>query len=185
MVRVSRPVSADRRGTPLRRLRFITAWLALGLILCTCMPSLSAAQDKEPPFITGLLDLPISNYYLTPRGLIVENAGIVFQPILLLNANLYQGNGPLTNVTLTTGIWNSIHSKNRSGDRSTTPRWNELDFIAMLSTTFLEDWTFSIDYEYWLSPIDAFEPNSILQLKLAYADSFLKKLLPQMPGNSA
>jgi hypothetical protein len=151
------------------------------VLMLVSMPRFGAAEDKEPPFITGLLDLPLSNYYLTPRGVIVENAGVTFQPLLLLNANLYQSEGPLTNITATVGVWNSVHSKTRPGTTS-TPNWNEMDFISALSFTLFKDWTFTFDYEYWLSPIDAFPPTSLLQLKLAYADSFLKGLLPPNSG---
>ncbi len=178
-------VSTCGRSTVLRRTRIIFAWLAMSLLMSLLTPHLGAAADKEPPFITGLLDLPLSNYYLTPRGVNVENAGVIFQPLLLLNANLYQSDGPLSNITATVGVWNSIHSKNRSGNApgsTSTPNWNELDFLSGLSVTLLKDWTFSIGYEYWLSPIDAFPPTSILQLKLAYTDSFLKGFMPKNSG---
>ena len=52
-----------------------------------------------PKFVTGLLDLPLSNYYLTPRGVIVENSGVIAQPMLQLFFNLYEGDGPVNNVT--------------------------------------------------------------------------------------
>ncbi|MGE3536909.1 MAG: hypothetical protein AB7N91_05645 [Candidatus Tectimicrobiota bacterium] len=173
------------RGLRLRRVRTTLIWLTTSMFMLLLMltPRLGATQDKEPPFITGLLDLPFSNYYLTPRGVIVENAGVTFQPLLILNANMYQGDGPLTNITLTTGVWNSIHSKTRpTANPTTTPNWNELDFIAALNVTMFKAWTFNFNYEYWLSPIDAFPATSLIQLKLSYADSFLKGLLPNLPG---
>ena len=178
------PLSSSR-SLRLRRTRTALVWLATSMLMLMLMlmPRLSAAEDKEPPFITGLLDLPFSNYYLSYRGAITENAGVIFQPLLLLNANLYQGDGPLSNITLTTGVWNSIHSKVRPpANRSTTPNWNELDYIAALNITMFKAWTFTIDYEYWTYPSDTAPVNSIMQFKLGYADSFLKDLLPQIPG---
>lgn len=179
-----------RRGATVRcqdtrqqRPYLFLAWLATSMLLLTLvlMPRLSAAADKEPPFITGLLDLPFSNYYLTPRGVIAEDEGVIFQPLLQLNANLYQGDGPLTNITASAGIWNSVHSKTRVTN-TTTPNWNEMDLLLGLSATLLKQWTVSFGYEYWLSPIDAFPATSLIQLRLAYADSFLKDLMPTMPG---
>lgn len=161
------------------------AWYAVSLFVCALllMPQAGGAQSQEPAFVSGVLDLPISNYYLTPRGVIVENSGVIAQPSLLLNFNLYQGDGPINAVIGTVGIWNSIHSKQRDPlNASTTPNWNELDLISGVSVTFLKSWTFSFNYEYWVSPIDAFPSASHIELKLAYGDSFLKDLLPRLPG---
>jgi hypothetical protein len=142
------------------------------------MPQPGSAQDKLPPkFVTGLLDLPLSNYYLTPRGVIVEDTGVIAQPMLQLFFNLYEGDGPINNVTGMAGIWNSIHSKKRGPDSSTVENWNEMDLLSSLSVTFLNSWTFTFAYEYWVSPIDAFPSASHIELKLGYSDSFLKSLL--------
>jgi len=150
--------------------------LVLTLIL---MPQPGSAQDKvTPKFVTGLLDLNISNYYLTPRGVIVENSGVIAQPVLNLFFNLYEGDGPVNNVTGMVGIWNSIHSKQRGPDSSTVENWNEMDLLSSLSVTFLNDFTFTFAYEYWVSPINAFPSASHIELKFGYSDSFLKNLLP-------
>lgn len=172
------------RRTLARRTRTVFAWLAMSLLMCLLTPPLGAAEDKATPFITGVLDLSLSNYYLTYRGVITENAGVIFQPSLLLTANLYESNGPLSNISFTTGIWNSIHSKRRlaPGSTTTTPNWNEFDFIAALNVTAFKAWTLTIDYEYWTYPSDTLPNNSIIQFKLAYADSFMKGLLPNIPG---
>ena len=151
------------------------------MLMLVCLPRLGNAEDKEPPFITGVLDMRFSDKYLTSRGVYVENSGLVFQPSLLINANLYQSDGPLSNVTATVGVWNSVHSKTRPGN-TTTPNWNEMDFLSALSVTLFKAWTFTFDYEYWLSPIDAFPPTSLIQLKLDYHDSFLKGLVPPNSG---
>jgi hypothetical protein len=142
--------------------------------------AIPAAQAEEPSFVSGVLDFPLSNYYITPRGLIVEDEGLVFQPSLLLCFNLYQGDGPLSSVTAWLGAWNSVHGRQRAVPPGTTvPNWNAIDFLSGLSVTFLKDWTFSASYQYWISPIDAFLA-SILELQFAYSDHFLEDLMP--PG---
>ncbi len=46
-----------------------------------------------------------------PRGLNVANEGLVFQPLFLLFRDLYSsGSSYLKDVSLTTGVWSSIHS---------------------------------------------------------------------------
>jgi hypothetical protein len=148
--------------------------LVLALIL---MPQPGSAQEKLPPkFVTGLLDLPLSNYYLSPRGVLVENSGVIAQPMLQLFFNLYESDGPVSNVTGMVGMWNSIHSKQRGPSSSTVENWNEVDLLSSLSVTFLQSWTFSLAYEYWVSPINAFPSASHIELKFGYSDSFLKGL---------
>lgn len=161
--------------------RTACAWLATSALVLSLMltPQTGATQDKEPPFVTGLLDLPISNYYLTPRGVIVEDTGVIVQPVLLLFFNLYQSDGPLSNVTGTVGIWNSIHSKHRDPNNTQiAPNWNEMDLLSGLSFTVLKDWTFTFAYEYWISPISAFPGTSHIELRFGYSDHFLKGLVP-------
>jgi hypothetical protein len=169
------------RNTIVRRTRTALAWLTASVLVLTLllMPQPGSAHDKLPPkFVTGLLDLPLSNYYLTPRGVIVEDVGVIAQPMLQLFFNLYEGDGPINNVTAMAGIWNSIHSKQRDpSGASTVPNWNEMDLLSSLSVTFLNSWTFTFAYEYWVSPIDAFPSASHIELKLGYSDSFLKSLL--------
>jgi len=171
-------------SVPLTRTALV--WLATSVLVLALMltPQTGATEEKEPPFVSGLLDLNLSNYYLTPRGVIVENSGVITQPILLLFFNLYQGEGVLSNVTGTVGIWNSIHSKQRDPNNSQfAPNWNEMDLLSSLSATFLKDWTFTFAYEYWVSPISAFPAASHIELKFGYSDHFLKGLMPRLPGD--
>ena len=159
--------------------RTTLAWLTASVLvlMLLLMPQPGLAQEKLPPkFVTGLLDLPLSNYYLTPRGVIVENSGVIAQPLLQLFFNLYEGDGPVSNVTGMVGMWNSIHSKKRGPSTSTIQNWNEMDLLSSLSVTFLKDWTFSFAYEYWVSPINAFPSASHIELRFGYSDHFLKSL---------
>jgi hypothetical protein len=151
------------------------ALLAAGMLVLASMP---AAQAEEPSFVSGVLDFPLSNKYLNPRGLIVEDDGLVFQPSLNLYFNLYQGDGPLSSVTAWLGAWNSVHTKTRPVPPGTTlPNWNEIDFLSGLSFTFLKDWTASISYQYWMSPANAFNAASLLEMTFSYSDHFLAELV--------
>src|SRR5262245_49795501 len=111
------------------RTRTALAWLTTSMLVLALilMPQPGSAQEKCPPteakcppkFVTGLLDLPLSNYYLSGRGVIVENSGVIAEPMLNLFFNLYESDGPVNNVTAMVGIWNSIHSKQRGPATST------------------------------------------------------------------
>ena len=167
-------------GTMVRHTRIALAWLATSVLVLSIMltPQTGAAQGKIP-FVTGVLDLPLTNTYISPRGVISEDAGLVFQPSLILSLNFYQGDGPISNVTGLVGMWNSVHSKFRGVEQDTTAEnWFEVDLVTGISVTFLKDWTFTFAYEYWISPISAFPGTSHIELKFGYSDHFLKGLVP-------
>jgi hypothetical protein len=164
-----------------------TALAALTATALLAAPAWAGVQDKTPiaPIKTEegtifhvLLQNQFSNYYITPRGLIVQDEGVVYQPLALLFADLYKGDGWLNNVKLTVGCWNSIHSKADPAPNTTTPHWNEFDFIAGLSTTVFKDITFSATYLLFVSPNDAYESPSNLELQLSYSDHILENLTP-------
>jgi hypothetical protein len=181
---VFRSQPARRGGTIVHRARTALAWLATsGLVLAIMLTPHTGATQEKVPFVTGVLDLPLSNMYISPRGVLSEDEGLVFQPSLMLSLNFYQADGPINNVTGLVGVWNSIHSKFRGIEADTTVEsWFEIDFVTGISVTFLKDWTISLGYEHWLSPIDALAPTDVLTLRLAYTDHFLKGLMPDMPG---
>jgi hypothetical protein len=119
-----------------------------------------------------------SNMYITPRGLIVEDEGLVWQPLLLIFADLYKGDGWLNNIKLTAGVWNSVHTQKSTNPNTTTPYWNEFDLILGLSATVFKDWTASATYLLFVSPVDDYEPPHNLELALSYSDHFLENLTP-------
>jgi len=60
-----------------------------------------------------LYNLEFANEYVTPRGMIVRDKGVTFQPLFLTFANLYKGEGFLNDVTLVLGVWNDFGSCRR------------------------------------------------------------------------
>ncbi|MDB6152773.1 MAG: hypothetical protein JWL90_1226 [Chthoniobacteraceae bacterium] len=131
---------------------------------------LAAVVDE--PFggaIHGLLNLEFSDHYITPRGLDVEHQGLVFQPLLLLFWDLYSPKeGFLNDITLTTGVWNSWHTR-KSG---ATPRqWNEIDPIVGLTFKFATVVTFDVFYTAFNSQTNSYDTSTNLDLKLTLDDS--------------
>src|SRR3954454_2945100 len=49
----------------------------------------SVIEPEAKSRIHALLNLEFSDHYITPRGLNVENQGLVFQPLFLLFTQLY------------------------------------------------------------------------------------------------
>ncbi|HSI85665.1 MAG: hypothetical protein ACAI35_00140 [Candidatus Methylacidiphilales bacterium] len=134
-----------------------------------------AKTEAAPPGcrLGGLLTVDISNQYITPRGLNIENQGVVFQPMLILFLNVYSNKEPgafINDVTLLAGNWNSVHT-HESG--KTAGNWNENDPFVGVSTTFANDWRFDATGTLFISGTNSFETSSNVSLKMTYMDHFL------------
>src|SRR5579862_4063334 len=66
-----------------------------------------AAPAAEQPNIHGFAEVPFKTAYVTPRGLVVENAGLVIQPVAGLVFPIGDF-GAVKGVTVVTGVWNSL-----------------------------------------------------------------------------
>jgi hypothetical protein len=129
--------------------------------------------EPEPPKpesrVHALLQVDISSSYITPRGLNVENQGVIFQPLVLVFWDLYKNDaGFIKDVTLTTGVWNSIHTKPSGAVAS---EFNETDPIVGL--TFALPSGFKIDtfFTAFISQTDSYDTSTNFSLKLTYNDS--------------
>ena len=133
--------------------------------------SKSVIEPEPESKIHGLINLEISDHYITPRGLDVENQGVIFQPLVLLFWDLYSSKtGFLNDVTLTTGVWNSWHTR-KSG--ANPGQWNEIDPITGLTFKFLNDLQFDVFYTAFRSQTDSYDTSTNLDLKLTYHDHFM------------
>jgi hypothetical protein len=130
-------------------------------------PAIAPAQ--APSKINALFQLDVSDHYITPRGLNVENDGIVFQPLLLFFANLYSSDtGFVDSVSLTAGMWSSIHTEKSGPDPG---HWNEFDPIAGFTIKFADIFKFDTTWTAFDSMVDAYPTSHHLELKLSMDDS--------------
>ncbi len=133
--------------------------------------SKTVVAEKTSPGLNihGLININISDHYFTPRGLDVENSGVIVQPLVLLFWGLYHNEKTFVDdVTLTTGVWNSVHSR-QSGPKH--DNWNEIDPIFDLSFGFARDFKFEVDYTIFRSQNGSFATSQNLELKLDFDDS--------------
>ncbi|MDF3057771.1 MAG: hypothetical protein K0R17_1986 [Rariglobus sp.] len=152
-----------------RRLR-----LGLAALLASALVSSSFADDPRSK-IHGLIQVEFSDHYITPRGLHIENEGVVVQPLLLLFWNLYASEtATISDVTLTTGVWNSVHTNKNPGEAEPS-HWNEIDPFAGLTFKFAKAWQFDVFYTGFQSQTDSYTTSTNLSLKLTYADKWFDK----------
>jgi hypothetical protein len=130
-------------------------------------------EVTPPSLIHGLINLEFSDHYITPRGLDVQNKGLVIQPLVLLFFDVYSSKTNVINdVSLMIGDWNSVHTA-IAGSGPKPGHWNETDPTTGLSITFLKDWQFEAAYTAFVSEVDAFSTSQNVDLKLRYHDKFL------------
>jgi hypothetical protein len=129
----------------------------------------ASAQEALGSRVNVLVAMDFSDNYITPRGLHVEDEGLVVQPLVLLFWKLHAANeGVVRDVTLNTGLWNSFHSH----PAGVTPsRWNEVDPILGVSMKLKGGWAVDAGTTAFYTPTDSYATSTHLDLKLTYNDT--------------
>jgi hypothetical protein len=151
------------------------AVIVTGLIGLTAADA--QAQDKGPN--TGRISLSMGMDWTTHyffRGILQEDQDYILQPYGDVTFKLLEGQGPLTNLGFTLGLWNSLHGgpSGVDGTASVDPKiWYEADFYAKLGATLFENFTAAMIYTAYMSPNDRFATVEEIAFGLAYNDSKL------------
>ena len=141
------------------------------IMLLLVLASPGSSQDLLGSRVNGLMSFDFSDNYITPRGLHVEDEGLVTQPLVLLFWKLHSSSqGKVADVTLATGVWNSFHSV-RSGVNPS--RWNEVDPILNLTVKFRKGFTVDAGTTAFYTPTDSYATSAHADFKLTYNDSWL------------
>jgi hypothetical protein len=144
-----------------------------GFALLLSLPGRAWSQDVLGSRVTGLLAFDFSDHYITPRGLNVEDHGVIGQPLLLLFWKLHASDkGAVTDVTLTTGVWNSFHSHASGLEPS---RWNEVDPILGLTIKLRHGLTVDAQTTAFYTPTRSYATTSNADVKLTYNDAFTSR----------
>jgi hypothetical protein len=134
-----------------------------------------AATPPPPPSkVHALVNFEFSDHYLTPRGMDVQNHGVVFQPLVLGFFSLYESKHFLNSVTLVGGVWNcfgsgQLASSDSGGAKQTN--WYEIDPIAGLSFGFAKNFTLDVTYTAFNMQIFNIPFSQHLETKLSFNDS--------------
>ncbi len=126
-------------------------------------------EPKSEPIVHFLLQLDFSDHYITPRGLNVQNEGVIFQPLLLSFWSLYSDKDTFVNdVSLTAGLWSSIHSERGGVDNG---HWNEWDPILGLTFGLGEHVKLETNFTAFDSKDGSYDTSYHGELKLKFDDS--------------
>ncbi len=127
------------------------------------------AATEEKPNIHGFIESPFKTSYITPRGLVVENAGVVWQPVGGIVFPIGDA-GPVKGITFVTGIWNSVNTA--QGDPK-VGAWNEMDVFASFSGN-VDKFSATLTYGAWNFPNSTINKPStehVADLKVSYDDT--------------
>jgi hypothetical protein len=123
----------------------------------------AAPAPAESPNIHGFFNSPFKTAYVTPRGLVVQNEGLVWQPIVGLVFPLGDTGG-IKNWTFVGGIWNSVDFAEHD---SFVGPWDEMDVFVSISCS-IGDFSIAATYSPWNSPPHAFHTEHTSDLKISY-----------------
>jgi len=154
--------------------------LLAAVVMCLSQAGPASSQEVGSPQdvlgsnVNVLVAWDFSDHYITPRGLNVEDEGVIAQPLMLMLWKLHGSNkGAVSDVTLSTGIWNSFHSHPSGANPS---RWNEIDPILGLAVKFRKGFSVDASTTAFYTPTDSYATSTNAAFKLTYNDSFLKGL---------
>jgi hypothetical protein len=155
-----------------RRAALATAALAVAVSIA---PASLKAQDAPPQRIHELVNLEFASEYVTPRGMLVHDQGLTFQPLFLTLVNLYHVDSFLNDVSFAGGCWNDFSSAGVSvnGPYGSKPKtdWTEVDPIADLTLGFAKNFKLDVTYTAFAEQILNIGISQHLETKLSFDDS--------------
>jgi hypothetical protein len=130
----------------------------------------AAPPPAESPNIHGFFSSPFKTAYVTPRGLVVQNEGVVWQPVVGLVFPIGDL-GALKHFTVVGGIWNSVDSVEH--DARVGP-WDEMDAFVSFSGTVADVISLNFTYSPWSFPQSGGpKTEHNVDFKVGYDDSKL------------
>ena len=114
------------------------------------------------------------------RGIMQERDGLIWQPYLTVNMNLYSvdskeydlhRDGPISNVSLFAGTWNSLQSAQTGGTDENNPVFYETDWYGGVNFGLFNKGTAGFSYVAYTSPSDAFATTQEFDMNLSLDDS--------------
>jgi hypothetical protein len=136
----------------------------------------SLPPAEVPSHFHELVNLNFASEYVTPRGMIVANQGLAFQPLLLTLGNFYKGDGFINSFDADGGAWADFSSAGVSvhaGAYGNHPKTDfvEVDPIFGLSAGFAKHFTLGVTYTAFGMQVLDIGTSQHLETKLSFDDS--------------
>lgn len=127
--------------------------------------------------VSGMVNFEFSSHHLTPRGINLQDKGLIFQPTARLDWTLYRATGGpnqfLNHAGLTTAMFNDFDTV-RSGVNPGS--WNEIDFILGPTATFYRDWQIDSPFISFKSETGSYPTCLAWNPRLTYHDHWFRNV---------
>jgi hypothetical protein len=154
--------------------RTVLATTALATVL-SLIPSTGRAADAPPSNVNELVSLEFASEYVTPRGMLVHDTGLTFEPLALTIVNLYKSDSFLSSLSFAGGAWADFTSAGESehAPYGSAPKtdFTEVDPIASLSFGLAKDFKLDLTYSAFAEQILSIPVSQNFEAKLTYDDS--------------
>lgn len=131
-------------------------------------PATAAVNSGKVSFSLGT-DVTTAYFF---RGILQERNGLIAQPYGEVSYSLYENEGaPLSSVSLTGGLWASVHSEKTGASGTGAPALYELDVYGGGSVGLFDTVELGASYIVYLSPNNAFSKIQEVAFSLALDDS--------------
>lgn len=147
-------------------------------VVSTGLTTAARAEEAAPSRLHALVGLTVSDKYLTPRGMIVQDEGVTIQSLFLAFLDVYDGKPDafINDVTLVGGFWNDYATDSipeHVGPGSTETNFIEIDPIFGVSVAFAENFKLDVTYTAFCMQILDIGTSEHLETKLSYNDTKL------------
>jgi len=127
------------------------------------------------PLFNFLFNIDFANEYVTPRGMIVANKGLTYQPLLLCFLNVYKGDGFINSFQIVGGSWFDYNTAGVSshGPYGSEPKtaWVEYDPIGGMAVTFAKNFKLEATYTAFIMHVLDIGPSHHFFTKLSFDDT--------------
>jgi hypothetical protein len=135
------------------------------------LPVKAPPADPTSPLLDvhGWADVTFLNDFISPRGLVLHDAGFATQVDMGLAIDLYKDkNGLINKFTIYGGKWEDYASQLNNPMNGS---WYESDWYAGARTRFLQNWTVDVTVGQLRSPVAAYKQDTYVQPTISYDDS--------------
>lgn len=153
--------------------------LALSALAAAAFAAPALHADEAPPSrLHALFNLEVSDKYLTPRGMIVQDEGVTIQPLFLGFLDAYDGKPDafLSDITLIAGFWSDYATDSIPeglGAGSSETNFIEIDPILGVSFGLGKNFKLDVTYTAFCMQILDIGTSEHLEVKLGYNDTDL------------
>lgn len=159
-----------KRGMKLTRI------LSPLLVLCLSLQALAADASGEGPSSLYYGDLSLSTTYVTPRGLVVQDTGLVLKTLIGGAFTLYEGDSAIEKIALNTGVYTNFISDptnvpTAEGELSGSGNIFDIDPYVGFDFAFADKWRLNASYLPFYSPAGFYDAVHNMVILLSYDDT--------------